>query len=378
MLDISTQPNEAKGHSRFSRRHGSHPADVDAVACALKNGLSGSGELIEAYEVALKAWFGAKHAIAVSSGSAAVMTALAATDVRVGQEVVMNPTAPLCTAYPVLAHGGTPVFCDTPPNNLGLDLDDLIRVVGRRTGAIIDAPMWGYPTHAEALRDLARELGKPLILDLAHGHGVRIADRHLWTYGDIACFSTHESKIISTGEGGFLLTDDARLADRARAFRQYGDLHGHRRGLNLKLGGLQAALGVARLARLSDDLAMRRSNAARLRGAISGPGLREFPVVASGEPNYFVLLVQKVDGAAAPLIDHMYSFGIPSDLRRYPCRPLYEFQLLRDQKRPTPQAAEVLASITTIPVHSDLGESELSTLEGALLEFQSRRGGTKQ
>ncbi|WP_163779997.1 DegT/DnrJ/EryC1/StrS family aminotransferase [Myxococcus vastator] len=346
--------------------HQRDASDATYLSAFLHRDLSGTGDVVLAYEAALRSWFGAAAAVSVSSGSAAVMVALGALGLRPGDEVVVPPTAPLCTVYPILAMGGVPVFCDTREDGFGLDLDDLESVVGPRTRAIIEVPMWGYPTPLIPLRAFADDLRLPLVLDLAHGHGIRLSGRPLWTYGHLATFSTHESKFLSTGEGGFILTDDADLAKAARRFSRRGGLNGRHLGLSLTLCGLQAALGLRRLRLLNEHLRVRGQNARHILKQLTQPQLQELPVTSGGEPNYYFLVLRHRGGSAHDLIEQLAAQGIPSDIRRYRCRPLYEFPILSAYRHPCENARRLLGSMTTIPVHPSLTTTELDRIAAAI------------
>ncbi|WP_394826769.1 DegT/DnrJ/EryC1/StrS family aminotransferase [Pendulispora albinea] len=341
-------------------RYSSTAREAELLTGILGKPLSGNSEPVEAYESELARYFGAKHAVAVSSGSAAVMAGAAALDLRPGDEVVLTPTCPLCTVYPLQSMGLVPVFADTQPTNFSIDLDDLARVVGPKTRAIIDIPMWGYPVPVKALRAAADAYGLPLLLDLAHGHGVTVDGKPLWTYGDVATFSTHDSKILSTGEGGFVLTDRADCAERARGFTRFGNLDGVHLGINLKLSGLQAELGRHRLSMFDASLEKRLANARRVLDGIAHPVVSELSVVPGGKPNYFTLLLQLPSTETSErFISHLAQWGIPSDIAKYGCRPLYEFPLLRSFARDCSNAKRLLGTITTIPIHPSLSEDDL-------------------
>lgn len=358
---------------RFKRKHSLGHTEMSALEQALKShSLSGTGPVTEQYEESLCIWFNARYALAVSSGSAAVMVALAAVGVKPGDEVIVSPASPLCTAYPIMSMGATPVFCDTQPDCLSLDLDMLESLITERTAAIVDVPMWGYPTPAASLSRKAKARGLPLILDLAHCHGTTYQEKHLWEYSDIACFSTHESKIMSTGEGGFVLTNSPELADRAGRFRQMDFLEGKNIGINLKLSSLQAALGLARLDKLSEEISIRKRNADFLKSAIGCDDIAELPVVEGACPNYYTLLLRSKSGKASDFIDHLYAHGIPSDMREYPCRPLYEFPILKYLTNPCPNATRFLLSVSTFPTHPEMDEFDLEYLAAALSNYRPR------
>lgn len=340
--------------------------ELDVVLSAV--GLRGpeAHAVLRAYESALSEWFQVPHAVSVSSGTAALSTAFAVLGVEEGDEVILPPTCPLCTVYPILALGAVPRFCDTEADGFGLSIEDACALAGPRTRAIVDVPMWGYPTDLPALGEAARELGIPLVLDLAHAHGTQLGGRHLAQYGTVSCFSTHNRKPLSTGEGGFLLLHDPDLAEAARRYSRYGYLDGVHFGVNLKLSPVQAALGRHRLAALADQIARRRTNADRIRAALDGAVLAELPVPPDGRPSYYAMLLRLPAASARRIIDELDSRGIPSDVKRYGCRPLYDFPLCEPYRRSCGNAERLLASVTTIPTHHSLGEDDLDHIVSSL------------
>jgi dTDP-4-amino-4,6-dideoxygalactose transaminase len=339
-------------------RHGAG-RDADCLVAALDESISGTGRLVAAYEEVTARQFGAAHALAVSSGSAAVMAALAGLDLPRGGAVIVSPLAPLCTVYPILALGLEPVFCDTNAADFGLDVADLARVVSRATVAVLDVPMWGYPVPSHRVRERCDRLGVPFVLDLAHGHCIRLFGRDLWTYGRIATFSSHEGKVLSTGEGGMVLTDDPQLAARVRAYTRFGNLDGETFGINLKLSGLQAALGARRMAAFADDLRVRRRKAELFFARLASPVVKRWPVCEGGEPNYYAILVEVLGAAPGRVIEAIGAAGVPSDKLKYPCQVLYRFERLTRFARPCRNAEALIERLSTVPVHPDLDDASM-------------------
>ncbi|HEX2581672.1 MAG TPA: DegT/DnrJ/EryC1/StrS family aminotransferase [Dongiaceae bacterium] len=339
------------------------------VAC-LEGGLSGTSDTVAAYEAELAAWFDARHALAVSSGAAAVTVALAALGLKRGDEVLLTPTCPLCTVYPILNLGLVPKFCDIQPDCFSFHLEDLARSIGPRTRALIDIPMWGYPVPIIALRQFADYHELPLLLDLALCSGTEFSGRPIWSYADIATFSTHESKILSTGEGGGVLTNNALYAERGRLYSRFGGLDGVNFGLNYKMSAPQAAIGVGRLRQLAYHIKRRRENARKILDGLDNPWLEELPVVPNGRPNYLTILLRTTYADNRELIAHLATYGIPSDITTYDCKPLYLFPILASYARTCTNAERMLASITTVPCHPALGEAELAYILSALNTFR--------
>jgi dTDP-4-amino-4,6-dideoxygalactose transaminase len=326
---------------------------------ALGEGLSGTGRLVAAYESATAEQFGAAHAIAVASGSAAVLAALAGLRLPRGGKVVVSPLAPLCTVYPIMALGLEPVFCDTNAADFGLCVPDLERILTPEIAAVVEVPMWGYPVPADEVAAVCARRGVPYVLDLAHGHRIRLHGRDLSRYGLLATFSTHEGKILSTGEGGMVLTDDAALAQAVRSYTRFGDLDGRSFGINLKLSGVQAALGARRMRGFARDLAERRRKAELFFAHLDSEQVTPWPICPGGEPNYYAILVEVRGAAPHAVIEAIGAAGVPSDKLKYPCQVLYRFELLEPHARPCPNAEALIARLSTVPVHPDLEDGEL-------------------
>lgn len=183
-------------------------ADKLSVCSAIDSlQLSGTSKWIEEYEKKLASFFKCKYAVAVSSGTSAIHCALYASNVKEGDEVIVPATAPMMTALPILELKANPIFVDTNLNNFGYDIQDLRKKVTDRTKAIICVPMWGYPFEYDEIKEISKEKNIVLIEDAAQAHGSIINNKFVGTCSDIGCFSTHDKKLLSTGEGGFILTD---------------------------------------------------------------------------------------------------------------------------------------------------------------------------
>ncbi|HTD34195.1 MAG TPA: aminotransferase class I/II-fold pyridoxal phosphate-dependent enzyme [Candidatus Elarobacter sp.] len=346
------------------------PNDLVSLRRALRTSLSGNSETVQSYERALASYFGASNAIAISSGTAALSVALRAAGVGAGDEVVLTPTAPLCTAYPILELGAIPVFCDTERDTFGCDPIDLVRVISSRTKAIIETPMWGYPTNLPTLKDIAASRGVTLICDLAHAHGTTLGGAHLSGFADIACFSTHERKMLSTGEGGFVLLESNTLARRCREYRNFGNFDGIHVGLNYKLSSVQAALGRNRLATLDSSLARHREVAAALLARIRHRLVKPFPVIPGGRPNYYRILLRLGFADPTRFVGDLEALGVPSDIVRYGCRCLYEFPAFAPYRRQCPNGEALLSTVTTIPAHRGVTERHISAISDFINHYR--------
>ena len=250
--------------------------DIAAVVEALRAAYLTTGPRVAAFERAFAAFCGAKEAVAVNSGTAALHAAMRAIGVKPGDEVIVPAITFAASANAVVYEGGTPVFVDVEPDTLLIDATAVAQKITPRTRAIVAVDYAGQPADYAALRMLARTHGLYLIADACHAPGGHFQGRPVGTLGDISCFSFHPVKHLTTCEGGMCVTDDAALATHMRRFRNHGIDSDHARreqagtfrydmvelGYNYRLPDVQCALGLAQLRRLPTWLQERRKIAA--------------------------------------------------------------------------------------------------------------------
>ncbi|WP_326559785.1 DegT/DnrJ/EryC1/StrS family aminotransferase [Micromonospora sp. NBC_01796] len=331
------------------------PPDCDelqAVRDVLDDGrLSGGAAVLPLYERALARWFGVPHAVAVNSGSSALHAALVAFKTGPGTEVIVPATAPLPTVMPVLTCGATPVVVDTLPGSLALDPTDVERKLTVRTRAVITLPLWGYPANDHRLAALLAPTGVPIVEDACQAHGTEIAGRYAGTLGRVGCFSTHDRKLLSTGEGGFLLTGDRELAARLDDYTHLGHLRGATHGVNYKLAGPLAAIGLRRLEQLDAQITQRRANARAILDALPVDGrLRELHSANGDQPNYYNLVLV-AESSPALIAAELAASGLPPDSVRYGYRPLHKQPLFRAYATECPNAEMLAATTLQLPCH---------------------------
>jgi perosamine synthetase len=334
------------------------------------------GGAVARFESAAARRFGARHAIAVSSGTAALHAALAAVGVGPGDEVVVPALAYVSDAMVVRHLGATPRFVDADAATWNLDAAAVEAAVTDRTRAILAVHLCGVPCDMERLGEIARRRGLHVVEDAAQAHGSRWSGRQAGTIGALGCFSFQSAKTLATGEGGVVLTDDDELARRARLAMNLGETRGGGRpsldagcdgaasrydydvlGWNHRLGALAAAVGVAQLARLDSIRAARARNAQRLRAGLAESGLVVQAVPDGADPcwsSVFALLPDAAerDGLARALAAERI------DVRRPYDRPLPRHALFADP-RPFPVAERVCRSAIGFRVDPSLGAREM-------------------
>jgi len=268
-------------------------ADVEAVAAALRSDWLTTGPRVPAFEDELAAYTGARHAVAFSSGTAALHGAAAAAGLRPGDEAITTPLTFVATANCVLYVGAEPRFADVDPGTLLIRPEAVAAAITPRTRALLPVDYAGQPADYAALRTIADQApGGPLtiIADASHSLGATFDGRRVGTLADLTVLSLHPAKILTTGEGGAVLTDRDDLAERLRRFRNHGigtELAARRDwtydvvdlGYNYRLTDIAAALGASQLARIGEFLGRRRELAAHYLRRLAGRALLDPPAV---------------------------------------------------------------------------------------------------
>lgn len=250
--------------------------DIAAVVDVLKSDWLTTGPKVAEFEQAFAKMTGAKHAVAVSNGTAALHCAIYALGIQPGDEVIVTPMTFAASANCILYQGGTPIFADVEPGTLLIDPEQVRRKITLRTKAIIAVDYAGQPCDYDALRKIADEHGLQLIADACHAVGGHDHGRLVGTLADLSTFSLHPVKHVTTGEGGVITTDNAEYAQRMRVFRNHGITSDHRQrsltggffyemvdlGYNYRITDFQCALGLSQLQKLSASVEKRRQIAA--------------------------------------------------------------------------------------------------------------------
>jgi perosamine synthetase len=296
--------------------------DAQAVAQAVRNGeVSGSfGTSISEFETRFAAYVGSKYGVAVSSGTTALELAVAVAGVGPGDEVLVSACTNIATALAPFRCGAVPVPVDSERNTWNLDLNLIERLITDRTRAIIPVHLLGHPVDMDALLTLADKHRLLVIEDCAESHGATVRGRMTGTFGQLSCFSFYANKLITTGEGGMVLTDNAAYAERARslrnlAFQQPRFFHEHA-GYNFRMTGMQAALGLSQLTRIDGFIDAKRRVASLYNRYLSDvPGITR-PVEHAWAKNVYWMYGITVNAdfplSRDGLIAHLRSNGVDS------------------------------------------------------------------
>lgn len=267
--------------------------EIERVARVLRSGYLTQGKEVEAFEEEIRSKVGAKHAIAVSSGTAALHLALLGLGIGRGDEVIVPDFTFPATVNVVHLVGATPIVVDINLETLNIDAGAAAAAITRRTKAIMPVHLFGNPADLDPLLALAKQHHLYVIEDAACALGSTYQGKLCGSIGDVGCFSFHPRKIITTAEGGMVVTDHDEVAEKIRLLRSHGlvrqGFSGHQKeiGFNYRLTDLAAAIGIEQMKRLPALLRERENLAKRYDEAFQAmTELRRPEEVRRGKQNY--------------------------------------------------------------------------------------------
>ncbi len=365
--------------------------EIQAVLDVLHSGWLTSGPKVKEFESNFSRFTGAKHALAVNSGTAALHLALAACGVEAGDEVIIPTMTFAATGEVVLYFKAHPVLVDSKENSFHIDPQQIERAITKRTRAILPVHYAGYPCEMNEIMQIARAHDLKVIEDAAHSFPASYQGRMIGTIGDLTCFSFYATKTITTGEGGMITTENSEFADRMRILT----LHGISRdawnrytssgtwryditeaGFKYNLTDLQAALGISQLAK-AESMRQRRAAVAR-RYAQELRSIEAFrcpPEPEDDGSHAWHLYVIRVNPDAMTIgrnqvIEELKSRGIGSSVHFIPLH-LHSLYQNRLGYRPGqfPNAEKHFAHAISLPLFPDMSDSEIERVTGALRDI---------
>ena len=348
--------------------------------CVESNWISSAGPFVRDFEARFARAMGCEFGIACSSGTTALHLALAALGVGPGNEVIIPTFTMIATANVVSYTGATPVLVDAEPETWTLDTSQVKSRITARTKAIIAMHTYGHPADMAPLAEIARDHGLFLVEDAAEAHGAQYQGRPVGSLGDAAAFSFYGNKIITTGEGGMITTNDegiARLARRLRdhAFSDERHFWHAYLGFSYRMTNLQAAIGLAQTERLAELVQTRRRNRSRYEQQLRGVRGLRLPVERAGVTNVFWmygLLVEDDFGCTRDELRRLLAnegietrtFFIPIHLQ-----PIY-YRKYRGQTYPVAEA--LCRKGMYLPSGPMLSDAHVETVAQAIVRAQRR------
>ena len=251
--------------------------EISAVTSILRNGALTSaanqgGKHVQLFEKQVSSFTKSKYAVAVNSGTAALQAALLALDIKKGDEVLLPSFTFVATANAVLSVGAKPIFVDIKKEDYTIDPLDCKRKISKKTSAIIPVHLYGNVADVSQLSEISRKHDIPIIEDAAQSLGSTFKGKHSGTFFEMGCYSMYPAKVMTAGEGGFIVTNNKKLRDKLLMIRNHGMVKGYDTrifGLNLRLPEISAAIATIQMKKLPKFLKARKSNASYLSKLIS-------------------------------------------------------------------------------------------------------------
>lgn len=251
--------------------------DVTAVAKCVREKRLSQGEYVQRFEDEFAKYLGVKNSVAVCNGTAALHVALAAINVKPGDEIIMPSFTFISTANCALFQGAKPVFVDIDPSTYNIDPNKIEEKITEKTKAIIPVHYAGQPADMDPILEIAEKNGVYVIEDAAEAHGALYKGKRAGSLAELACFSFYPNKNMTTGEGGMVTTNDYKLSEKMRMIRSHGQderYHHVILGYNYRMTDMQAALGITQLRRLDWVVKEKAEKAAyydrRIKGMFGG------------------------------------------------------------------------------------------------------------
>lgn len=347
------------------------------------------------FEAELADFFSVKEAVVVSSGTAAIHCALSALEIGPDSEILVPALSVVMSVVPVLYQNARPIFVDMEPGRVDFNYEDLEHKVSPKVRAILPVYMWGCSYNMPRLISFAQKHGIAVIEDACQAHGTRWNGKYLGTWGDVGCFSMKDGKLISTGEGGFLLTNNINLAKRCRALRSHyinalsPELSYNKLGWNYRLTELQALLGRRQLNRFYEMLQYRQWQTEYIiRGIEDFSQFESYKYSNEEKPNYFspVLLLRE-QFVNRKVAEKLSQRGVKNSVGTFGLRPVQEWPVFREMKKMgqhikmenktilpiTPNVSRFLdrvVALTLLPNDSEVElDSKIETIKTVLAEI---------
>lgn len=338
--------------------------------------ISSKGEFLERFENEFPAYLGSAHGIATCNGTVSLHLALVALGIGAGDEVIVPTLTYVASVNAITYTGATPVFVDAHPGYWNLDPALIEDRITPRTKAIMVVHLYGHAADMDPIMAIAAKHGLHVVEDAAEAHGATYRGRKVGTFGIAGSFSFFGNKIITTGEGGMVVTDDAEFADTCRHLRGQGvsptRTYWHDVvGFNYRMTNIAAAIGVAQLESIEDTLAVKRRIADRYRDRLAGvPGVTFQPEMEWATNVYWMVSILVDPSLRDGLMAFMRERGADSRPFFYPAHTLPMY--LTDERFPV--AERVGASGINLPSSPTLTDDEVDLVCGLVAEFMEREG----
>ena len=289
------------------------------VRCIDEKSISSAGLFVKKFEKDFSRYVGRNYGVAVCNGTAALELALKALGLKLGDEVILPAFTIISCALAVIRLGAIPVLVDAEKDSWNMDVSQIEAKITKKTKAIMPVHIYGHPVDMDSILNISKKYRLFVIEDAAEAHGAEYKGEKCGSFGDISIFSFYANKVVTTGEGGMILTNDKTLAERAKSLRNLC-FNPERRfyhkelGYNYRMSNLQAAVGLAQLEKIENFIKIKRNNAKRYYGLLKDLTQVHLPVERKWAKSIFwmygIVLDKKLGLSAGEFSRRLYHRGI--------------------------------------------------------------------
>ena len=344
--------------------------------CIATGWISSTGKFIDEFESQWARYCGMQHGIAVSNGTVALEVAVQCLNLQPDDEIIMPTFTIISCALGIVYNKCKPVLVDSEPKTWTMDTTKIEEKITNRTKAIMPVHIYGHPCYMDTIQQLAAKYNLKIIEDAAEAHGAEYKNKRCGGLGDISCFSFYANKIITTGEGGMILTNSDIYAERARSIRNLCFKKERRffhteLGNNFRLTNVQAAIGLAQLERIDSFIKKKRWMAAEYRNRLHSIKELILPVEESWATNVYwmfgIVLDDTVDFDAIEFAKRLHKEGVetrPFFLGMHEQPVFLEMKLFKDERYPV--AEKIARRGLYLPSGMTLNEQQIETVSEAV------------
>lgn len=346
--------------------------EISAVISTLKDGTLTSaanegGKNVREFEKLASSFVKSKFAVAVNSGTAALQASLVALDIKKGDEVLIPSFTFVATANAVVSTGAKPVFVDILGENYTMDPRDMEKKISKKTKAIIPVHLYGNVSFLDRILEISKKHNLSVIEDSAQSLGSTLKRKHTGTFSDLGCYSMYPAKVMTAGEGGFIVTSSKKLHEKLLMIRNHGMLKGYDTrmfGLNLRLPEISAAIAKIQIKKLPKFLKTRKKNSKLLSQLISDLKIKIPKERKNESVNWYLYTIETSN--RNKILHKLNSKGIGA-AAYYPT-PIHKTPFYK-QKISLPQTEWASSHVLSLPIHPKVNPKDIEFIAKTLREI---------
>ena len=350
--------------------------EIEEVVKVLKSGFIAQGPKVTEFEEKFAKFIGVKYAVATSSGTTALHTALLSCGIGEGDEVITSPFSFAATGNSILYTGARPVFVDIDIDTFNIDPDKIEEAITDKTKAIMPVQLYGQVADMDKVSEIAKKHDLFVIEDAAQAHGAVYKGKNVGSLGNMACFSFYPTKNMTTSEGGIITTDNEELAEKSKMIRAHGESKRYEHailGYNFRMTDISAAIGLAQLKKIEKFNEKRIANANYLTKELNSiEGIATPKKLDDTKHVYHQYTIKVTNGNRDDWVKLLNENGIGTGVY-YPI-PIYKQKLYielgySDKLENTEKAT---AEVISLPIHPNLAEKDLKSIVKVLKEISDK------